>query len=242
MFYMMHNSNAPYLRANLTIPVDAIYEEAKYLLENNMYMAHREDDAEGWNVFTLYGESAYITIGGNYGNEENYHWPDIAVQSCPKTIAWLQQLPYKKIYRARFMFLQPGGYIKIHHDKEPDEPKGFVNTVYDAMNIAINNPENCYVKQIYEDCCNTVPFKKGTAFFFNNRYYHYVENNSDEVRVHMIIHADWHPVTIQYEKVELENVHYTKHEEKFYSSNQWNNLEVINENIKAYSPNLSHYS
>jgi len=240
MFCMTKNLNIPYLKVNLTVPVLDICDEATHLLENNMYEPHRSDDGHGWNVFTLFGEGEYITIGGNWGDPAKYHWTKLAEKYCPKTVEWLKSLPYTEIYRARFMFLEPQGHIKIHHDKEPDETLGHT-VVDDAMNIAIKHPQGCYMRQVYKDHYNEVPFDDGTVFFFNNRYFHYVYNNSTQTRIHMIIHAKWLPLHTEYTKINLIEKNYLDHEEFAYSNNAWNNKEALNEKISAYTPDLSYH-
>ena len=240
MFCMTKNSKLPYLKVNLTIPLLDICDEAQNLLAKGMYEPHRSDDGEGWNVFTLFGEGEYITIGGNWGDPTKYHWTNLAKKYCPKTIEWLQSLPYTEIYRARFMFLEPHGHIKIHHDKEPQEHLGDT-VIDDAMNIAIKHPQGCYMRQVYKDYYNEVPFKDGTAFFFNNRYFHYVHNNSNETRIHMIIHAKWLPLHTEYPDIDLVQKNYLDHENFAYSNNPWNDRKALDEKISAYTPDLSHY-
>lgn len=239
MFYMIKNS-APYAEIKLTIPLLDVKTEAFHLLENKLYATHRSNDAQGWNVFTLYGEGAYMTIGGDYGDKQNYHWTDLALRHCPKTVEWVQNLPYTELYRVRFMFLESEGYIKIHHDKEPEEQLGYTQ-VDDAMNIAISHPKDCYMRMVYENKFNDVPFKDGTSFFFNNRYFHYVYNPSINTRIHMIIHAKWLPLDLQYPKLKLHDLHYLKHPDFIYSNNSWNNKKALDEKIRSYSPDLSDY-
>ncbi len=240
MCCMTKNSAVPYLKVNITIPLLDVCIEAEFLLKNKMFEPHRSDDGSGWNVFTLYGEGEYITIGGNWGDPKKYHWTTLAKKYCPKTVEWLQNLPYTEIYRARFMFLEPDGHIKIHHDKEPSEQLGYT-IVDDAMNIAIKHPVGCYMRQVYKDHYNEVPFTSGSAFFFNNRYFHYVKNNSTETRIHMIIHAKWLPLNTEYPNINLISKNYLDHEELAYANNSWNNKEALNEKIEAYTPDLSHY-
>ena len=231
---------APYLKVNLTIPLADVQAESQHLLDNQMYAEHRSEDATGWKVFTLFGEGPYITIGGDWGDKSKYHWTDLALKHCPKTVQWLQTLPYQEIYRVRFMFLDPNGHIKIHNDKEPEEQLGETK-VNDAMNIAISHPQGCYMHMIYKDVYHDVPFHNGSAFFFNNRYFHYVKNYSQNVRTHMIIHAKWHPLSVEPPKLNLQDLDYQSHPPFAYSSNSWNNRKALDEKIGSYSPDLSSY-
>jgi aspartyl/asparaginyl beta-hydroxylase (cupin superfamily) len=237
----MIDNLAPYLKVNLTIPLADIKAEAEHLKNIGLYAEHRSEDAQGWNVFTLFGQGPFITIGGDWGDKEKYHWTDLAVKHCPKTVKWLQALPYKEIYRVRFMFLEPQGYIKIHNDKEPDEEIGYTQVDH-AMNIAISHPQDCYMRMVYKDMCHDVPFEDGSSFFFNNRYFHYVMNESQQTRIHMIIHAKWQPLSVESPELKLQDIGYKDHTDKVYSNNHWNNRMALDEKIQAYSPDLSGYS
>ena len=231
----MLQTNAPYQKVRLSIPLAIIKEEAQNLWYNNYYVEHRGNNSNGWFAFTLFGEGPYITLGGDWGDKKKYHWTDIAVKNCPQTVDWIKQLPIEELYRVRFMFITPGGYIKLHNDKEPNEQVGHT-VVDDAMNIAITNGK-CSMYQIYKNNYNIVPFVDGDAFFFNNRYFHYVDNPaSSTLRIHLILHAKWHSISVEPCKLELFNKYFLKHNEKFYE-----NKKRLNEYIEAYSPNLSCY-
>jgi aspartyl/asparaginyl beta-hydroxylase (cupin superfamily) len=88
------------------------------------------------------------------------------------------------------MLLEPGGYITPHVDAH--------NHVFGAVNISLNNPEGC--RLVTE--CGTVPFRSsGSAMFLNTSYQHAVWNDSNEDRIHMIVHgaADrsyWHKLVV----------------------------------------------
>ena len=231
----MLQPSAPYQKVRITIPLSVVKEEAKNLWYNEYYVEHRGNNSQGWFAFTLYGEGPYITLGGDWGDKKKYHWTEIALKYCPQTVAWIKQLPIQEIYRARFMFITPGGYIKLHNDKEPSEKIGYT-VVNDAMNIAIINAE-CKMYQIYKNHYNIVPFEDGAAFFFNNRYFHYVDNPvSSTLRIHMIIHAKWYSVLAEPCKLQLYDKYFLDHDKKFYG-----NKNTYNEYIEAYSPNLSCY-
>ncbi len=231
----MIDTFAPYQNVRLTIPLSIIKKEAQHLWDNGYYVEHRGNWSKGWFAFTLFGEGPYITLGGDWGDKSKYHWTKIAKKQCPQTVEWIQELPIEEIYRVRFMFMTPGGYIKIHHDKEPHEKIG-ETIVNDAMNIAITNSD-CTMYQVYKNHYNIVPFNDGDAFFFNNRYFHFVDNPvSSNLRIHMIIHAKWNSVLAEPCKLNLLNKSFLDHDEKFYVDK-----EKLNEKIEAYSPDLSHY-
>ena len=229
------DKKSPFQQVFISMPINLIKEEGLNLWQTGYHTQHRSRNAQGWHSLTLYGEGPYITLGGDYGDSSKYHWTDIGKRMCPATVEWLQSLPYKELYRARFMFLEPGGYIKIHHDKEPEEAIGEV-VVDDAMNISVTQPNNCYLRQVFKDGDSDVPFKEGSAFFFNNRYFHYAENRSSEIRIHLILHAKWLFLSLRKCKLKFIKQNYLNHGNELYE-----NKERLNDVIENYSPDLSSY-
>ena len=79
------------------------------------------------------------------------------------------------------MLLRPGGYIVQHSDNR-------TSNLGAATNISLNNPVGC--KFVTER--GLIPFKNtGSVMMFNNHYQHVVFNDSDEERIHIIVHGAW---------------------------------------------------
>ena len=80
------------------------------------------------------------------------------------------------------MLLEPGGYIEPHQDRKDTEKR------LSVCNISLNNPDGC--KFVFKDH-GIVPFEnKGSAFLMDISNVHAVHNDSDQPRIHMIIHYE----------------------------------------------------
>ena len=155
-------------------------------------VAHRSDNSRGWKSLCLHGLDAEKTMscdryGFNGERDAPYKWTWAADKS-PVTTKYLKGLfdagYFSELYRVRFMYLEPGGYINFHRDRE--EGRNSLG----PLNIALNMPENCH--WIFEDW-GFVPFEHGTAFAVDVSNKHGVWNQSDETRVHIIIHGRYGP-------------------------------------------------
>ena len=90
--------------------------------------------------------------------------------------------PAEFLNRVRFMLLEPGGYIEPHQDRGDKEKR------LSVCNISLNNPQGC--KFVFKDH-GIVPFEdKGSAFLMDISNVHAVFNDSNEPRIHMIIHYE----------------------------------------------------
>jgi hypothetical protein len=180
------DNNILYLKADITIPPE-IEQEAKLLYEMGLFTCHRISDGKGWSSCTVHGEEWNVT--GYAEDKSNYKWTKITGYA-PVTTNWLKNVfPNNGKYsRCRFMLLEPGGYIKSHTDTHkwiPGTP--LKNDVATAINIAITQPENCYLRRT--DDCLEVPFKPLEVHWFNNGCFHEAANFSKEPRFHFIIHG-----------------------------------------------------
>ena len=88
---------------------------------------------------------------------------------------------YQAYDRVRYMYLEPGGYITPHND--------YSHNKLGPLNISLNNPEHCYFKMIDDNAY--VPWKPGKMIKMNVGHQHAVMNDTDEVRVHMIVHGQY---------------------------------------------------
>ena len=118
-----------------------------------------------------------------YGYTENevvWGWTEIA-EIAPHTKAFLEtHYDMETMRRCRFMLLEPGGFIRAHDD-------GNERSIHSAINVAITQPKNCYLRRV--DTKEEVPFKPTDMFFYDNRVIHEAKNNSNENRLHFIIHG-----------------------------------------------------
>lgn len=180
------DNNIFYLKADILIP-ETVYQEVQNIYAAKLFTQHRSSDSRGWASATLHGEAYNITTYDN--KNKNYHWTTLT-ELAPTMTNWLKNIfPNNGKYsRCRFMLLEPGGYIKKHTDthqyKAGDQLK---NEICSAINIAINQPENCYLRR-YDDKLE-VPFKEREVYWFNNGPFHEAGNFSKEPRFHFIIHG-----------------------------------------------------
>lgn len=177
-----------YLKANIEFPKEAV-DEALQILEEGYFIKHRGGESKGWQSCALWGwgkdkPKYYHTMnpsGYGYTEEEVvWGWTEIA-EIAPYTKEFLENhYDMKSMRRCRFMLLEPGGWIKAHDD-------GKERNIHSAVNIAITQPDNCYLRRV--DTKEEVPFKPKQMFFYDNRVMHEAQNNSNESRLHFIIHG-----------------------------------------------------
>lgn len=86
------------------------------------------------------------------------------------------------------MLLKPGGFIRSHTDTHKwEQGMPLKNDITSAINIAINQPDNCYLRRTND--CLEVPFTDNAVFWFNNGTFHEAANFSKVNRYHFIIHG-----------------------------------------------------
>ena len=61
------------------------------------------------------------------------------------------------------------------------------NDITSAINIAITQPDNCYLRNAQS--LEEVPFKSREVYWFNNGPFHEAANFSKEPRIHFILHG-----------------------------------------------------
>lgn len=179
--------NVFYLKADILIPEEAI-AEAKEIYNKGLFVPHREGDGRGWQSCSLYGEDWNITTYDK-DKKDSYDWT-MLTKYAPIMTKWLKEtFPNSGKYtRCRFMLLEPGGYIKPHTDTHKFKSgMKLKNDIRSAINIAITQPENCYLRRV-EDALE-VPFKPREVYWFNNGPFHEAANFSKEPRIHFIIHG-----------------------------------------------------
>ncbi len=179
----------PYLVMDIpTFDWRTMLQEAKNLQLRSV--PHRSSDSQGWNSLCLHGLDAQKTLScDRYGylNEKQtpYKWT-WASEKAPVTTCYLKYLVshdyFSEIYRIRFMYLHPGGFIKFHRDREEG------NKSLGPLNIALNMPEKCY--WLFKKW-GQVPFQPGMGMAVDVSNEHGVWNLSEETRVHIIIHGNY---------------------------------------------------
>lgn len=185
-----------YLKHTHEFPKESI-DEVKQIYEEGFFVKHRGSDSEGWCSSTLYGFGSYYhTMGpSGYGLPDDettkWDWTEIA-EIAPRTKEFLQDtFDVSVMRRARFMLLEPGGYILAHSDGvnvrngyTEENPRRAITS---AINVSLTQPENCYLRRA--DTKLAIPFKPLSMFFYDNGPHHEAYNNSNENRFHFIIHG-----------------------------------------------------
>ena len=186
----------PWIKLPWSFSAKPLYEEVDKLLVQ--FVPHRNYDVSegfknGWKSLAIKAQNGIATntyAHTHYDEEPNYQITDIA-EKCPKTMEMLRSITdIEKCQRIRWMLLEPGTKISVHTDKQRESQE-----VCLALNIALNMPEGCRfwidTKKTGEHgrFTRTIPIQSGEAILLNNAKYHYVENNSQEVRIHIIVHG-----------------------------------------------------
>ena len=174
---MDRNSDTRWVKMNFDVPVDAIEKEYESVKES--LVIHRpEDGHKDWCAMTLYGTASDNTNSHwEYGRKSKKDVTEIGKQ-CPATMDFVMSLPYARIDDVRYLVIKPGGYIAEH----VDVPE---HNWLDPLNISITYPEGS--KFIHDG--EEIPYAPGGAFVLNIHYAHSVQNESDQDRLHLLIHG-----------------------------------------------------
>lgn len=176
-----------YLRADILIP-EEVTNEALEIYNRGLFVDHRASHGRGWKSVTLHGESMRTTTY-NENAKDKYQWTELT-KYAPEMTRWLKEdFPNKNNYsRCRFMLLESGGFIRSHTDTHKwKEGMPLKNSITSAINIAITQPENCYLRN--SKTLEEVPFKPREVYWFNNGPFHEAANFSKEPRIHFILHG-----------------------------------------------------
>ena len=170
----------PWLELDIKVPTQEILNEFQQV--KDQIVKHRSKDSllnqthKGWNSLTIHGISPSITT-----EQEGHHaWTSVADQ-CPNTKQWIEQnfIINQHTRRIRFMLLEPGGYIMPHKDRDIHKLK--------EINVAITNPKGCVFRMLER---GDIPFEPGKAFILDIANRHMIHNDSDQPRLHIILHTD----------------------------------------------------
>ena len=178
-------NNLLYLKADIQIP-ETVRHEAMNIYRAGLFVDHKSSISKGWQSVALHGEEMHATM---FNPDAKYKWTEL-VDYAPTMTEWLRhEFPNNGHYsRCRFMLLEAGGFIGRHTDTPRwKEGMPLMNDVTRAVNIAITQPENCYLRNA--ETLEEVPFKPRDVFWFNNGPFHEAANFSKEPRIHFILHG-----------------------------------------------------
>jgi len=179
--YICYHSGLAWLKLDLKmpVPVNDIFNE--YLNCSNDFVNHRSHDTwaklshKGWKSAVIYGVDTATTEETN----SLHDWTELS-HRCPLTTQWIKDnfIINSSTGRIRFMLLEPGGYILPHSDRQQPGLQ--------EINVAITQPKGCCFRFLDK---GTVPFSEGDAFILDTSNRHLVWNNSDQFRLHIILHT-----------------------------------------------------
>ncbi len=197
--WIYEESDLPWLLLDLKVPYKEMYQEALQFVNDTIpqdypglnftEQAKKDASQRGWNTVCIHGLSKHqFDRASVYGYEHEdlapYVWTEIA-DACPVTKAFLQSLPYEKLYRARFTVLGPGGYAAPHIGRKE-------NADYSKkISFALNHPQGFSFTM---DNHGAIPWEEGRGFLLNvDENFHSVINRSETPRIHLITMGkpDW---------------------------------------------------
>lgn len=177
MTIMKRSDSTKWVKMGFDVPCLDI--ENEYNAVKDSLVIHRpEDGHKDWFAMTLYGVNAQSTNSHwEYGRSSKKEITSIG-ELCPKTMAFVSSLPYARIDDVRYLVIKAGGYIAEH----VDVPE---HNWLDPLNISITYPKGS--KFIHDG--EEIPYAPGVPIVLNIHYPHSVENNSNEDRLHLLIHG-----------------------------------------------------
>jgi hypothetical protein len=138
-----------------------------------------------WLSFTIHGASYNQHRVSEDQPPESFVWTPEACSLIPNITDYFKNLRmYDKYGLICIKLLKPSGYINLHIDE------GFETL---PVNIAINNPSECKMHMWDTDMTynGIVDFDLTGAVQLNVNKYHYVHNQSDTDRYHIIVHDQY---------------------------------------------------
>jgi hypothetical protein len=177
--WIRKESKLAWLKLNIQVPADEIYLE--WTKVKQLAVDHRDGERvgnlsnKGWKSLTIYGISPVITNR----SDGVMAWTSVADQ-CPITKKWIDDnfIIDETTQRIRFMLLEPGGYILPHCDRD--------FSGLGEVNVAVHQPNNCWFKFLNN---GIIPFQPGDAYIIDTSNKHMVVNDSEDERLHIILHT-----------------------------------------------------
>jgi len=176
--WILQQSGYPWMQLAITVPYAEILAEAQAVYSNSVL--HRAQDQvvgythQGWRSLTLHGVGSTVTTE----QPGNVDWTEVANQ-CPATKQFVETYwDISTAGRIRFMWLEAGGYILPHVDRQQQR--------LSECNIAIDHPNEAKLQFLDY---GVVPFTTGSAFIIDTSRKHFAVNQSGQLRTHIIVHA-----------------------------------------------------
>jgi len=214
--HITQHARWPWLMLDIEFPYKEMLAEAKELNRQGYFIPYNKQGGYGttedgtvlYESLTLHGLGKhhvyhYDDYGYEPGTERQvpYEWTEVAELAPITTDFFKNKFGYRRFNRIRWQKLHPGGEIGLHTDGDTDKNEellldGSWNLDCSTINISLNMPKNCkFNVQHY----GTIPVRDGTAWLFNNSWYHEVIHNGTEDRYHMIVHGapdirHWAPI------------------------------------------------
>jgi len=204
--WIMHESNITHLPLDIDVPQKDIFSEWQTVMDR--VTPHTKADGSpmdsrhtGWQSLELFapppGKTTVNSDRHGFISNDKHSWTDTA-NDCPITVQWWKDT-FKEdnfIGRLYFSWLLPGGSIGAHRDGQHSSLHG--------ANVAITNPAGCH---FHNGRAGIIDFDSHPVNMMNVSDKHWVLNNSDEPRLHMIYNGKV-PVEIierSYKKYEIQN-------------------------------------
>ena len=186
-----HLEYRPWVDLHVDFDVTACHAEAVALLDQ--FVAYQSNPKYGithWRGLGLRafdGDAKRVAMpeGPEANDDSRYHLTSVTKQ-CPKTMALLDQvLELDRCRSVAFLALLPRSRISPHVDDTHHE-------VMRSVNVALNMPVGCeFHIDVRPDgslapYSRQVPFQPGSVMLVNVARHHYVDNRSNEVRIHIV--------------------------------------------------------
>lgn len=190
--WILNEATFGWIELDLNLDINKWQLEVKQA--ESHFVAHREDNNNGWNSCCIHGididkTGAWTNYGYTDEKQVPYAWTELSQEVPTIKRFWKETFPTDNYRRIRFMELEPTSSITPHSDMPGKLPGELGMDMLDfgvPINIAVIHPEDCYM--VLEGF-GVVPFKEGKAFIVNIRNYHSVINFSNTPRVHVIGHS-----------------------------------------------------
>lgn len=192
-------SGLPWLMLDIKLPWEDILKEIEELPDDDWIKYRPASSNGGWSVCILHGLDRKPYNWEYYAKAEGWTTASDAPfgfteasKRCPFLMNYIKNdLGIVKQERTRIMRLAPGGIINLHHDrKSKDDPLTRDIMKLTTLHFSITNPDEC---DFIIPHWGRIPAKNGDVFLFDNKWEHYLVNNSDKPRYHIIFNgAEWH--------------------------------------------------
>lgn len=193
--WIKHDTGLPWLMLDMKLPWQQMLAEIEALPDED-WIRYREGSSNGkWSVCILHGLDRRPYDWAYYAKEEGWTKPEDAPnvfteasRRCPVMMDYIVNVVgIKKQERTRIMRLDPGGVINLHHDrKHKDDPLTREIMKLTTLHFSVTNPDECDFVIPY---WGKIPARNGDVFLFNNKWEHYLVNNSDKPRYHIIFNG-----------------------------------------------------